>query len=327
MKEKVLITGASGFLGFHLIEAALANNLDVYAAVRIGSNIDHLKNLPITFAYPDFTNLFKLREEIISRQYAYIIHAAGLTKANSRQEYNLVNAEYSFNLGKAAEQAKDSIKKFIYISSLAAIGPLNNINETINEFTPANPVTAYGKSKLMAETMLQQLSIPLVILRPTAVYGPRDKGIFILFKSVKRGLEPYLGSHKQQLSFIYAKDVATTAISGLFCNYNSSYNISDGNIYSRYDLARYLKLYMQTKTLKFHLPGDVVKIIAFTLENSLRIFNKIPVLNREKLNELTAANWICDIEKARNELGFNPTYNLEAGVRESLEWYQRNKWL
>ncbi len=327
MKEKVLVTGASGFLGFHLIEAALASNLDVYAAVRKGSNIDHLKNLPVTFTYPDFANLVRLREEIISGQYAYIIHAAGLTKANSKEEYNLVNAEYAFNLGKAAEQAKDTIKKFIYISSLAAIGPLNNIDEAINELTPANPVTSYGRSKLLAEKMLQQLSLPLVILRPTAVYGPRDRGIFILFKAVKRGLEPYLGNHKQQLSFIYARDVADAAVAALFRNFNSSYNLSDGNIYTRYDLAKYLKLYMQKKTLRVHLPDHIVNAIAFTLEKTLKVFNKVPVLNKEKLNELSGANWICDIRKARNELGFNPVYNLESGVRESLEWYQQNKWL
>ncbi|MEJ0101826.1 MAG: NAD(P)-dependent oxidoreductase [Bacteroidota bacterium] len=327
MKEKVLITGASGFLGFHLIEAALANNLQVFAAVRKSSNIDHLRNLPVTFTYPDFGNLSKLQEEIISGQYAYIIHAAGITKANSKQEYDLVNAGYSFNLGKVAEQAKDSIKKFIYISSLAAIGPLVNSEETINEFTPANPVTAYGKSKLMAEVMLQQLSIPLIILRPTAIYGPRDKDIFIFFKTIKKGLEPYLGSHKQQLSFIYAKDVADAAVKALFSPYNSSYNISDGNSYDRYDLAKYLKQYMRTKTLKFHLPGGVVKAIAFTLENTMKVFNKASVLNKEKLNELLASNWICDIEKARKELGFRPMYNLDTGVKESLEWYQQYKWL
>ncbi|XVJ66370.1 MAG: NAD(P)-dependent oxidoreductase [Lacibacter sp.] len=327
MKEKVLITGASGFLGFHLIEAALANNLDVYAAVRIGSNIDHLKNLPITFAYPDFTNLFKLRNEIIAGQYDYIIHAAGLTKGKNEEEYNMVNAQYSLTLGKAAQTPQASIKKFVFISSLAAVGPLDKYSNNINELTPENPVTSYGKSKLLAEGMLQQLTLPLIILRPTAVYGPRDKDIFIMFKAIKRGVEIYLGKQNQRLSFIYVKDVANLAIAALFSDRKGVYNITDGNNYTRYDLAIYLKQYLNQKTIKFHLSKNVVKITAFILEYSMRMFNKTSVLNREKLNELLANNWACDIKKAKNELGFVPKYDLDKGLKESVDWYRQNKWL
>lgn len=327
MKEKVLITGASGFLGFHLIEAALANNLEVYVAVRKGSRIGHLVNLPVTFTYPDFTNIVKLKDDIISGQYTYVIHAAGVTKANSSKEYNLVNAEYAYNLGKAAEQAKDSLRKFIFISSLAAIGPLKNTDETINESTPANPVTNYGKSKLLAESMLQELTLPLIILRPTAVYGPRDKDIFIMFKAIQRGIEIYLGKQNQRLSFIYVKDVANLAIASLFSDWIGVYNITDGNNYTRYDLAIYLKQYLNQKTIKFHLSINVVKITAFILEHSMRMFNKTPVLNRERLNELLACNWACDIKKAKNELGFVPKYDLDKGLKESVDWYKQNKWL
>lgn len=327
MKEKVLITGASGFLGFHLIEAAIANNLEVSAAVRKDSRIAHLQNLPVTITYPDFTDIIKLRDAIISGQYAYVIHAAGVTKANSSKEYNLVNAQYAYNLGKAADQAKDSIKKFIFISSLAAIGPLKNTAETINETTPANPVTSYGKSKLLAENMLQELTLPLIILRPTAVYGPREKDIFIMFKAIKKGIEIYLGKQNQLLSFIYVKDVANLAISALISDQNGVYNISDGINYTRYELAFHLKKYLNAKTIKFHLPINVVKLTAFIFESSMRIFKKTAVLNREKLNELLASNWACDIKKAKNELGFAPTYDLERGLKESVDWYKQNKWL
>lgn len=327
MKEKVLITGASGFLGFHIIEEALKNNLDVYAAVRKSSNIAHLKDLSVSFTYPDFSNKENLRREIEANQFNYIIHAAGITKAKNQEEYNTVNASFTFNLAKAAEEAKAPLKKFIFISSLAAVGPLENYTETINEKTTPNPVTSYGKSKLLAEEKIKNLSIPLIILRPTAVYGPRDKDIFIIFKTIKNGLEPYIGKQDQQLSFVYAKDVATIAVRSLFSSFTGIYNVSDGFCYTRYDLATDLKSLMQKKTFRFHLSHNAVSALAITLENMYGFFHKIPALNKEKISELAAMNWVCNIEKAKRELDYNPLYNLKTGLEESLDWYKKNKWL
>ena len=175
------------------------------------------------------------------------------------------------------------------------------INEVIDESTIPNPVTNYGKSKLLSETRLRQLTIPLVILRPTAIYGPREKGIFLMFKSIKKGLELYIGKNEQRLSFIYVKDMADATINALTNANNSIYNLSDGNSYTRYDLANYLKLLMKKKTLKFHLSIGLTRMLAKTLEKADGIFDKTPVLNEDKLNELTGKNWVCSIEKAKKE--------------------------
>ena len=327
MKEKVLITGASGFLGFHLIEAALRKNMDVYAGVRKSSDVRHLAHLPISFTFPDYSSVNSLEEDIREKEYDYIIHAAGTTKAKTESRYNEINADYTFNLASAVEQAGVPIKRFVYISSLAALGPLQNINEVIDESTIPNPVTYYGKSKLLSEKRLQQLNIPLVILRPTAIYGPREKGIFLMFKSIKKGLELYIGKNEQRLSFIYVKDMADATINALTKASNSIYNLSDGNSYTRYDLANYLKLLMKKKTLKFHLSIGLTRLLAKTLEKAEGIFDKTPVLNEDKVNELTGKNWVCSIEKAKKELNFNPLFNLEKGLGESLKWYQQWNWL
>jgi nucleoside-diphosphate-sugar epimerase len=140
-------------------------------------------------------------------------------------------------------------------------------------------------------------------------------------------MEPYIGKIEQHLSFIYAKDMASVAVNALTSQTNGTYNLSDGNTYSRYDLANFLKLYMKKKTIKFHLPFGLVKMMSKGLESSDRIFNKTPILNEDKLNELTAKNWICSIEKAKQDLNFKPLYNLEKGVLETLNWYQEFKWL
>ena len=215
MKEKVLITGASGCLGFHLIEAALEKDLEVYAGVRRTSNIKHLSHLPISFIYPDLSDLKSLTEEVRKGKFDYIIHAAGIMRAQTEVQYNVVNAEYASNMAQAVKYSEIPIKKFVYISSLAALGPLNSLNGMINESMEPKPVTQYGKSKLLSETKLQTLSLPLIILRPTAIYGPRDTQFLILFKSIKRGIEPYIGSIIQRLTHIAANQTQVGVVAGV----------------------------------------------------------------------------------------------------------------
>lgn len=329
MKQKVLITGASGFVGFHLIEAALAKNLKVFAAVRQSSDIKHLASYHINYTYPDFNSVESLEKELKEKQYNFIIHAAGTTKAKNEEEYNKVNASYTFNLAQAAANIATGLQKMVFISSLAAIGPLTETNNLISEDTSPAPVTAYGKSKLLAEQQLKDIDLPLVILRPTAVYGSRDKDIFIILKTFSKGFEPYIGSKEQQLSFVYAKDLAIAAVDSLFTAQaaNGTYNITDGNCYTRYEMANITKNVLNKKTFKVHLPLQFVKGLAAVLETTYGMFGKIPALNAEKLNELTAVNWCCNMEKARKSLNYNPAYNLQQGLKEALDWYKVNQWL
>ncbi|MGI8637956.1 MAG: NAD-dependent epimerase/dehydratase family protein [Segetibacter sp.] len=328
MKQKVLITGASGFVGFHLVEAALAKNLDVYAAIRKSSDIRHLSSHKINYTYLDFNSVEGLAKELEEKQYDFIIHAAGTTKAISQDEYNKVNSLYTINLAKAAAKSGVPLKKMVFISSLAAIGPLHQIVDLITENTPPRPVSSYGKSKLLAEEQLEILQLPLIILRPTAVYGSRDKDIFIILKTFNKGFEPYIGKIDQQLSFIYVKDLAAASITSLFTSdkTNGAYNITDGNCYGRYEMANIAKKVLNKKTLKVHLPLSVVKGFTILLEKSYGWFGKTPAVNLEKLNELTAANWCCSIEKAKHHLQFKPAYNLQDGLKETLEWYKQNQW-
>jgi len=328
MKERVLITGASGFIGYHLIKEALANNLDVYTAVRKSSKTDHLKAFNIKYTYPDFTDPDALKKEIAENQYSYIIHAAGVTTARSQQEYNDINAGYTHNLATAAVESGVAIKKFVLLGSLAALGPLNNLDGIINEDTIPHPVTAYGRSKLLAEENLRKFStLNYTILRPTGVYGPRDRDIFIFFQQVARGIEPYIGRIDQHFSFLYVTDLAKAAISALSNGSQQTYNLSDGKSYDRYQLAKNIKETLNLKTVKFHLPVIFVKTIAYLSEKYCSLSNKAATLNVEKLNELMAVNWFCEIEKAKNDLGFNPVYDLQAGIAETIKWYKSNNWL
>src|SRR5829696_6096020 len=126
MSERVLITGASGFLGYHIVNAAIEQGLDVYAAVRKNSEIKHLEKLPLHYLYLDYDNVPDLTTQLLENEVSYIIHAAGITKAIKEETYNYINASYTLNLAKAAESLGPRFKKFVFVSSLAAVGPLTN---------------------------------------------------------------------------------------------------------------------------------------------------------------------------------------------------------
>lgn len=327
MSERVLITGASGFLGYHLILAALQQNLEVYAAVRKNSQIEHLKELPIKYLLLDYNDINGMSQLLLDNKIKYIIHAAGVTKAVKQQTYNDINATYSVNLAKAAAANGSACQKMVFISSLASIGPLKDVVNTITELTKPRPVTAYGRSKLLAEIELAKVNIPLTILRPTAVYGPRDKDIFIMLKTVSQGFDPYIGKKLQQLSFVHVKDVANISVQSLFLKNVGAYNITDGNSYNRYQFADTVKSILNKKALRFHIPMPLVKALAYFLEIINGLMNKPAVINREKLFELAATNWVCDISKAKKELNYLPKFNLESGLKDSITWYQNNKFL
>ncbi|MFB9862899.1 NAD-dependent epimerase/dehydratase family protein [Rufibacter immobilis] len=328
MKERVLITGASGFVGYHLVEEAVNAGLEVYAAVRASSQVDHLKPFPIQYTQLDFNSISILQKELEEKQYTYIIHAAGSTKAKGAQEYNKVNAEFTRNLAQAAVQANIPLKKFVFLSSLAALGPVAYEQTTpITEESKPNPVTDYGRSKLLAEQYLTEIKeLPLVVLRPTAVYGPREKDIFILFSTISKGLDPYIGKLNQRLSFVYVKDLAKAVLQALQTAVNgASYNVSDGNSYNRYTLADLTKRILGKKALRLHLPVGAVRSLAVLSE--LFSANKTPALNREKINELIAENWNCSIARIQRDLKYTPEYDLEKGLSQTLQWYKVNKWL
>ena len=329
MSKKVLITGASGFVGYHLIVTAIAQGLEVYAAVRPNSNIDHLKTLNINYVNLNFSAVDELKAELEDKQYAYVIHAAGTTKAKTQQEYNRINAEYSKNLALAASLVNYKLEKFLFVSSLAAIGPIVDFNAAIEDNSTAQPVTLYGLSKKLAEEYLNAIeNLPLIIVRPTAVYGPREKDIFILFKTINQGFEPYIGKFNQLLSFIYVKDLAEIIFKFLQSDITGkTYNISDGNAYDRYALAEGLKKALQKRTIKLHIPLGIIKALASLMDRLYANSANTPTLNKEKINELTAPNWTCSIDNLKKDLKFVPKYNLEQGLQESVNWYRTNKWL
>ncbi|MCY4778019.1 NAD(P)-dependent oxidoreductase [Sphingobacterium sp. UT-1RO-CII-1] len=330
-KKKILITGASGFVGGHLIEEACNKGYEVHAALRATSKTEHIEPYVDKFVYPDFMKIDQLIDLFNQETYDYIIHGAALTKAKDEKSMFDVNVGVTQNILEAAFSCDLPPKRVVFVSSLAAIGPISYNEGLIKEDSRYNPVTLYGRSKRMAEELVVKhyADKPVTIIRPTAVYGPREKDLFLLFETMYKGLDIYIGREPQKLTFVYVADLVDALLKALEVSEHEKlaiYNITDGEVYSRYAMADVFSDVMRKKMLRMHIPSGIVKGVACFSQGLYKYSEKTPVLYPERLNELTAANWSCDISKSVNELDYSPRYKLARGLKETLNWYKENKW-
>ncbi len=333
--KKILITGASGFIGSHLVEEGLRRGYTVYAGVRPGSKRDFLQQDGLRFFQLDLTSpqLMERRFKHFLRSeggFDYIVHNAGITRAHRKEDFQLVNDGYTRHLVNAVSEAGRLPEKFVFISSLAAGGPGDPLHlEPIRLSDPDHPLSAYAKSKLSAERYIRSIpDFPYIILRPTAVYGPRDKDFLSLFRLVNLGIEPLVGWYPQKLSFIYVKDLARIVVQllGAGCA-RTSWLISDGVAYNKEDAGNILRTILNRETIKVSLPLAPIRAVTFCIEKTYSLFGRMPFLHLDKLKEMAAPNWLCDSQTIWKEMGIKPLYTLESGLREAADWYDHNGWL
>lgn len=335
MKSKILITGASGFIGSFLVEEALHQGFDVWACIRSTSSRAYLKDERIKFIELDLSSQEDLNSKMISLFKAlggfdYVIHNAGITYAPQKKDFIQVNYSNTKNLTNAIRTSGMCLEKFVLISSLAALGPGNSETfEPIKISDTPHPISTYGKSKLMAEQHLRSLSsFPYLIINPTAVYGPRDKDFLGLIKLIRHGFEFYIGSNRQMISLLYVKDLARAVMLAMKSPVrNHSYLISDGFDYDKEQLGEVIKKILGKKTVKYKLPGTPFRWAIKGIEIIYLLFGKQPFLNIEKVSEVSNANWKCNSEEIWADLRTSPEFTLKKGMVETLDWYKENGWI
>ncbi len=333
--KSVLITGANGFIGSYLVKAAIEKGYKVAAGIRSTSNLSYLKGLPITYLEMDLSDKIAISEVLMKQvnqngYFDYIIHNAGITNSLRKQEYHTVNYQYTKNLVNAVIDCHCVPNKFIYMSSLASYGPLNEESiRPIKEDDLSDPITLYGQSKLKAEQFLaSKTDLPYLIFRPTGVYGPRDKDFLLMYKMINHHMETYIGTSDQTLTFIYVKDLARLIINAMGSDISrKSYFVTDGNQYSALEFSHIIKTTLNKKTLRLVFPKTIVQALAFILEKISRINGKTPILNTEKLKEISRKHYLCDSSPIFTDFGFKPHYDLTSGIQESIAWYKQEKWL
>jgi dihydroflavonol-4-reductase len=324
---KVLVTGANGFLGSHLAEELLRRGHRVRGLVRRTSDLRWLKDLDLELVYGEVTDPATLDPAV--RKVDVVYHVAGVTDARSGEIYLRVNHQGTVNLLEACARTEPGLSRFVLMSSQAAAGPSPE-GRLLREEDPCRPVSEYGRSKLMAEQAASRFMDrwPIVIVRPPAIYGPRDVDFLTYFRILKRHLRPLLGFGERRLSICHVRDVVRGTIlageSG--ASAGQTYFISAGET-SWDQLTRIMARAMGVQTVKVRVPLFALHALAALNEAFAPLRREAPVLDRRKAREMAAVCWTCDWSKAAEQLGYRPTVSLEEGIGETVAWYRQVGWL
>lgn len=327
---KVLLTGGSGFLGSHMAEQLTQQGHTVRALVRKTSDTSFLEKLDnLEFAEGGVSDVASLERAVDGVD--AVIHSAGLVKAKRPEEFHRTNCGGTVNLLDAALKHKDRIKRFVLVSSLAAIGPSEDGSPVDPEKAPG-PVTHYGRSKLAAEhaVLAKKGELPVTIIRPPAIYGPRDQEILAFYKAIKNRVIPYFGTTENRVSLIYGADAAAACIRAVLADTpsGSAFFVEDGQAYKFSDMIERVEQALGRRAwLRFPIPRPIMTTAALGSELYGKVANKPVMLTRDKLNELFAPHWVCSAEATRKALGWEPRVPFDEGARITADWYREAGWL
>ena len=333
---KALVTGASGFIGSTLIEDLNAQGFEVFALMRKTSDTSNLEGISFTRIEGDLANAASLEKAVEGMD--YVFHLAGATAAPNPDAYFRHNAEGTRHLVEATARANPNVKRFVYVSSLAAAGPASSLERPRVESEENRPVSAYGQSKLQGEIEVQKLRerIPVAIVRPPMVYGPKDKGVFVVIQTVARRLMPVVqgdapGGHKYY-SAIHVRDLTNGIVQvGLSPNDRVSsgevFYLSGDGVTSYENLLATIAQSLGVKPFRFPVPQGIISVAASGLTAMSKLTGRSYPLNQDKVNEIFADYWTCSNEKARAQLGFQPQFELSKGMDDAIAWYRSKNWL
>ena len=345
---KILITGASGFIGSFLCEEGLKRGMETWAGMRKHSSRRWLQHEKLNFAFLDLTDADTLWKQLTTYRekvgrWDVIIHAGGATKCLRREDFDLHNFQCTKNLVNTLDELDMLPEQFLYVSSLSVLGAIReeqNSDGTYNDMVASDtpqPNTAYGESKVKSEAFLAEKRIKTdgkfhyTIFRPTGVYGPREKDYFMMAKSIKQHVDFAVGYKKQVLTFVYVRDLVSAIFAAIGKNdvaNGKAYFVSDGR---NYDSRAFSDLIQQELGVKgvLHIKAPLwfLKGICTLSEAFSKLTHQASTLNGDKYKIMKQRNWQCDITPLKEDLGFVPEWQLERGVKECMAWYQANKWI
>jgi len=327
---KVLVTGATGFVGSHVVDVLLDHGHEVFYIARSTSNMRWLEGKDATFVNGSLFDVSSLQAAVSNMD--AIIHVAGLTAAKNEAEFLKGNLEATQNLLDAVRAYNPDLQKFVHISSLTVCGPARSLETpTTEDQHELRPLTAYGRTKKLAEDVVRSADdIAWTIIRPPAVYGPRDSAILSFFQAISKGIATLIGFGDSRVSLVHARDLARGIVMAMEqpVSKYQTYFISSNEFYSWPQIVDVTKTALGKKVvLPVRLPHSVVLAIAGVVGAAGKLSGKPPVLDYEKGLDLIQPYWICSPDKARHELGYTQEVSLHDGIRETVQWYREQKWL
>jgi len=326
---RVMVTGASGFLGSHIAEQLAKEGHEVRVLVRNSSNRRFLADFPHEEAIGDVTDPASLPSAL--QEVDVVVHAAGLVKARSAAEFYAVNAQGTANLLAAVDQAAPHLRRFVYVSSLAAHGPSDD-GQPRPPDSPPYPITVYGRSKLRGEELVQAWgrSDQAVIIRLPVVYGPRDPQLLPFFRLARWRIAPLLMGGRNCISIIYVEDAARAIAQAASAEADMSrkiYCTDDGNVYSWRDLLAAVEEAVGRRALRLSSPRWAFVATALLSETYGFFLRRAVSLTREKVLEMSQPFWVCSHETLRQDLGWSPQVGVKEGAKLTAAWYRRQGWL
>lgn len=307
---RALVTGGTGFLGSHLVDALLARGADVVCTVRKTSNLRWLAGKPVRTVESDFARALE--------GVTHVFHFAGVIQAPNLAEFMRGNRDLTRELIQACRGRK--LERFVYVSSLSAAGPSPDGRPRTEEDPPA-PISNYGRSKLAGERETRALECGVTIVRPPVVYGPRDAGLFELFKVAASGIEPLIGARKRY-SIVHAQDL----ISGLLAAADAdpgTWFITNEEPVESDRLATLVGRAVGGRRRRIHIPDGALVAAA----DLLALAGLEVMFTPDKAKEIVQRAWVCSGAKARERLGFRPQVPLDRGLADTAGWYRREKWI
>jgi 2-alkyl-3-oxoalkanoate reductase len=324
---KVLLTGSAGLVGSHILDALRARDIETTLLLRASSNPrfieEHLRL--VTVCPGQLSDGESLQRAL--RGVSHIIHCAGRTKALRPTEFYDTNQWGTRRLVLAANEA--GVQRFVHISSLAASHPASAACPAREEDPPA-PISDYGRSKLAGEMeVVSGFKGEPVILRPPAVYGPRDSEFLKMLKLARWRLLPAFGGGRQPLSLVYAKDLAAAVVLCLNAAgaAGRTYNVASAEVITVRDLGAEMARQLNRRALPLPFPLWMLWAVGWAAEGWAKLRQCPTILDRRKYHEMCAPGWVCDSSRLRNELGFTARTWFREGLSATLTWYRRERWL
>jgi nucleoside-diphosphate-sugar epimerase len=325
---KALITGASGFIGSHLVDLLLARGYSVRVLLRTTSSLEWLQDQRLEHVYGDLSDVQALRSAVEGVDYVY--HLAGTTRAKSAEEYFRANQQGTRNLLATVKDHAAHLQRFVHISSQTAVGPSPTATP-IDETAPAKPLTNYGKSKWGAELECHQFfqHFPLTIVRPPAVFGPRDRDIFNFFSTLNKGLLPIVGFSDKYISLIHSADLVRGFVQAGESqkSIGETYFIASARPYTWKEIGDIASRLAGKRVLRVRVPELLAYAVAAVAEGLALFSAKPALLNFEKTRDMVQDYWTCDSSKATRDFGYRQEMSLEEGMRDTLQWYRAHGWL
>lgn len=327
---RVLVTGATGFVGSHVVDELLLKGYDVSYLARPTSNHRWLTEKNVTLRQGSLYNGESLRTAVADAD--AIIHVAGQISGKNEADFYRGNVTATANLLTAIQNYRPTLQRFVHISSGAVNGPSESLDKPATEDDKMKPLTAYGRTKAKAEEIVNQVKdvLPITIVRPPVVYGPRDEATLSFFKLVHKGFAPLIGYDDKYVSMIHVRDLSRGIVECMNhpAAVGNTYFITSEESYSWQQIANVAAAVAgRRKLTTIRIPHPAVLAIAGTVGLISKLFSKPSVLNYEKGQDIIQRYWTSSGAKARKELGFKPAISLQDGVEDTMTWYETQRWL